>query len=360
MKYFIKVYGCQYNEWDAARISYMLKNIGLIESSEKDADVIFALSCSVRKSAVDRIMGMVKNWQGKKVVITGCVLPNDKPKYLKKNVILWDNKKPEDLKDILPHCHSEQSEEFQDHSAEFTLSLPNVPQDDRISKLLNNGNSSSAYLPIMTGCNNFCTYCAVPYTRGREKSRPFNEIIEDFKKIVEVGHKEILLLGQNVNSYKHDFALLLKALNDVTGDFIIRFTSNHPKDMTDDIIEAVRDLPKVKKEIHLPLQSGSNEVLKAMNRPYTIEKYLELIKKIKKEIPTISITTDIIVGFPTETEEDFQKTVEILKKINFTAAYINKYSPRSGTAAYKLGDPIPWAEKQRRWKILNEIANKRN
>jgi len=350
MKYFVKVYGCQYNVWDAARIDFMLKKIGLIPSSEKEAEIVFILSCSVRKSAVDRIMGMVKNWQDKKVVITGCVLPNDKPKYLKKNVILWDNKKPEDLKDILLHCHSEQSEESQNPSA--TL------QDDNFAKLLEEGNSSSAYLPIMIGCNNFCSYCAVPYTRGREESRPFDEIVSDFKKMVEKGYKEIMLLGQNVNSYKYDFALLLKALNDLPGNFIIRFTSNHPKDMTDDIIEAVKDLPKVKKEIHLPLQSGSNKILKAMNRPYTKEKYLDIIDKIKKEIPNIELLTDAIVGFPGETEEDFQETIEIFNGVGYHQAFVNKYSPRSGTAAFKLGDPIPWKEKERRWRILNEIANK--
>ena len=268
----------------------------------------------------------------------------------------------------------------------------------------------------MIGCNNFCSYCAVPYTRGREESRPFDEIVSDFKKLVEKGYKEIMLLGKNVNSYriqntpacrqgrdnriqqnkavipasssvipakagiqkntfldprvqaclpagrpeddKSHFAILLEALNDIPGDFVIRFTSNHPKDMTDDIIEAVRDLPKVKKEIHLPLQSGSNKVLKTMNRPYTKEKYLEIVNKIKKEIPNIELSTDVIVGFPGETKEDFQETVEVFNKIGYHQAFVNKYSPRSGTAAFKLGDPIPWKEKERRWRILNDIANK--
>jgi tRNA-2-methylthio-N6-dimethylallyladenosine synthase len=332
MKYFIKVYGCQYNVWDAARIDFMLKKIGLIPSTEKEAEIIFMLSCSVRKSAVDRIMGMVKNWKDKKVVIAGCVLENDRPKYLKKNVILWDSNKPEELNKILQLKNS--------------ISLPT-------NQVVN-----SSYLPIMAGCNNFCSYCAVPYARGREVSKPFNEIVSDFKKLVENGNKEIMLLGQNVNSYSFDFAKLLKTLNDIQGDFVISFTSNHPKDMTDNIIAAVKDLSKVKKEIHLPLQSGSNKILTAMNRPYTKEKYLELANKIKKGIPNISLTTDIIVGFPEETEEDFQETLDLFKKIDFKSAYINKYSPRSGTAAFKLGDPIPWSEKQRRWRILNELANK--
>ncbi|MCL5411000.1 MAG: MiaB/RimO family radical SAM methylthiotransferase [Patescibacteria group bacterium] len=350
MKYFIKIYGCQYNVWDAARIDFMLKKIGLMPSNEKEAEIIFILSCSVRKSAVDRIMGMVKNWQSKKVVVTGCVIPNDKPKYLKKNVILWDSKKPEDLSSVL--FEDEKSENFSLRRAYRQAGSKNI------ETMILEGNSSSAYLPIMIGCNNFCSYCAVPYTRGREESRPFDEIVSDFKKLVDKGYKEIMLLGQNVNSYKYDFALLLKTLNDVPGDFVIRFTSNHPKDMTDDIIEAVRDLPKVKKEIHLPLQSGSNKILKAMNRPYTKEKYLDIIDKIKKEIPNIELLTDAIVGFPGETEEDFQETVEVFNKIGYHQAFVNKYSPRSGTAAFKLGDPILWKEKQRRWKILNDMANK--
>lgn len=346
-KYFLKIYGCQYNEWDGAKIDYLLQKVGLTPSPEKDADVIFLLSCSVRKSAVDRVMGLVKNNMHKKVIVTGCILDNDKKKYEKKNVSLWDINKPADLRDILS-CHSE-------HSEESSVAI----QDDNFEKLLSEGSVNSSYVPIMIGCNNFCSYCAVPYTRGRELSRDFEEIVSDFKKLVEKGNKEIMLLGQNVNSYKYNFVKLLKTLNDIPGDFVIRFTSNHPKDMTDEIIAAVKELPKVKKEIHLPLQSGSNKILKAMNRPYTIKNYLKLLEKIKEKIPNIKISTDIIVGFPRETEEDFKETENVLKKVGFEAAYVNKYSPRFGTAAFKLGDPIPWEEKQRRWRILNDIANKK-
>ena len=153
------------------------------------------------------------------------------------------------------------------------------------------------------------------------------------------------------------FADLLVKINDLSGDFIIYFTSNHPKDMSDEIIGAIAKLPKVVKIIHLPIQSGSDKVLRSMKRPYTIEQYLRLVQKIKKKIPNIKITTDVIVGYPTETEDDFQKTVTVFKSIGYFQAYINKYSPREGTAAHKLGDPIPWLEKERRWRILNEIAN---
>lgn len=351
-KYFIKTFGCQYNEWDAARLDFLLQKLNLVPSCEKDADIIFILSCSVRKSAVDRAMGVANNNLEKKTIVTGCVLNNDKKKYEKKDILIWDINKPEELKEIL-----------------------GIHGPKKFSELMEDGNPNSAYLPIMKGCNNFCSYCAVPYTRGRETSRPFQVVVSDFKKLVKAGHKEITLLGQNVNSYKNtspcsppnlggggggknDFTKLLKALNDIPGDFTISFTSNHPKDMTDEIIAAVRDLPKVKKEVHLPLQSGSNKILRVMNRPYTKEKYLELVEKIKKQIPEIRITTDAIVGFPGETEEDFQQTVEVYEKVKFAQSFTNKYSPRFGTAAYKLGDPISWAEKERRWRLLNEIANK--
>jgi len=217
----------------------------------------------------------------------------------------------------------------------------------------------------MSGCNNFCSYCIVPYLRGREKSRPIKEIIAEVKRLLVYSRTcqyesqpEIVLLGQNVNSYRYGFAKLLKTINDLPGDFRIGFLTNHPKDMTEDIIEAVAGLPKVKKEIHLPLQSGSDRILRVMNRPYMAEEYLQLVKNLKSKIHKAKITTDIIVGFPSETKEDFYKTIEICKKVKFNLAYINKYSPRKGTAAYKLGDPIPWEEKQRRWKILNDLINK--
>ncbi len=350
-KYFIKIFGCQYNEWDAERIRFMLNQLGLIETTdEKSADLFFVLACAVRKSAIDRAFGKIKNWKDKKIIVTGCVLDADKERLLKKNVHIWDSNDPESLRNTL--------------EIETKLSVRN---------LLDGGNANSAYLPIMTGCNNFCAYCAVPYTKGREKSRPIEEIIADFKKILASGKKEIMLLGQNVNSYtssrkfgagskecKNGFAVLLKELNKIDGDFEIRFTSNHPKDMSDEIIAAVRVLDKIKKEIHLPLQSGSDKILKAMNRPYTKAQYLNIIDKIKKEIPDIKISTDTIIGFPGETEEDFQETVDVLKKVDFFQAFNNKYSPREGTAAWKLGDPIPWQEKERRWRILNEISNQKN
>jgi len=367
MKYFIITYGCQYNEWDAARLDYALKQIGLVPSTEKEADVIFAIACSVRKSAVDRLMGKVSNWnkEEKKILISGCILPEDKKKIEAKGAIFWDINRPEELISLLsfprPVSPSQGGKRESTNSIEeLTTVDPRVKsEDDNFDKVPSKSLASSAYLPIMTGCNNFCSYCVVPYTRGREKSRGFDQIIKEFKKLINFGHKEITLLGQNVNSYKYDFAHLLKTLNNIPRNFQIRFVSNHPKDMSDEIIAAIRDLPKVKKEIHLPLQSGNNKILKAMNRPYTKEQYMSLIETIKQSIPDIKITTDVIVGFPGESEKDFQETVDVYKKVKFAKSFTNKYSPRQGTVAYKLGDPVPWQEKQRRWKILNDLANKK-
>jgi len=332
--FFIKSFGCQYNEWDAARLAFVLGKYGLAEAAEDDADVIFLLNCSVRKTGVDRAMSFTKNFieNEKIVIITGCVLPQDKDRFTKKGATVWSGEDFTELAKIL----------------NINVSAANLKTNDYQLK--------TNLVPITKGCNNFCSYCAVPYTRGREISRPADDILADVSKIIQSGEKEIWLLGQNVNSYEFGFADLLYKINEIQGDFTVFFTSNHPKDMTDKIIEAIATLPKIAKYIHLPLQSGSNKILKAMNRPYTKEKYLELVEKIKKRIPEIQISTDTIVGFPGEAEEDLQETAEILRTVQFSQTFNNKYSPREGTLAYKLGDPIPWNEKERRWRVLDEIS----
>ncbi len=376
MNYHIWTIGCQYNEWDGARLNFLMHKLGFSESKAEDANVIIILACSVRQTAVDRILGRVKNWRVKAeqknrrteepnnkienknnskqsskklplILASGCVLDFDKDKFAKKGIEFFKSGDFEKLFELL--------------SSKIIIS---PPKNYNLSP-------KTCYIPIMSGCNNFCSYCAVPFTRGREKSRPMEDIITDAKKLIEAGHKEIILLGQNVNSFKiqnteyriqqkndkADFTMLLEKLNDLEGEFSVSFMSNHPKDMTFDIIEAVATLPKIKKQLHLPLQSGSNKILKAMNRPYTAEDYLKLIEHCILKIDNLILSTDIIVGFPGETEEDFQETVNICKIVDYDVAYINKYSPRQETAAYKLGDPIPWAEKKRRWKILDEIVN---
>jgi tRNA-2-methylthio-N6-dimethylallyladenosine synthase len=349
MNFFIETIGCQQNEYDASRLAIFLKSAGFVESSAEESDTIFILACSVRQTAVDRIFGRVRNYLkvGKKVIVTSCLTLEDKKKITDRGAFYWQFGDVKSLEKIL---------------------------GIKISNKNFNQSSDSVYVPIMTGCNNFCSYCIVPYTRGREKSRSENEIIKEISELIQSGKKEIVLLGQNVNSYKSqnskfktqnfnskfktDFAILLEEINDLPGDFIISFMSNHPKDMTADVIAAIATLPKIKKEVHLPLQSGSDKVLKDMNRPYNARQYLNLVAKLKTQISNVKITTDLIVGFPGESEEDFQQTVEVCKKVGFSLAYVNKYSPRKETASYKLGDPISWAEKQRRWKILDELINK--
>lgn len=333
--YHLWIIGCQYNKWDGARIKYALDYFDYDETKVDDAQIVIVLSCAVRQTAVNRIFGKIETWKDKKIIISGCVLDRDKRTLERKGatVIKWDDT------GLLAK----------------TLGITPI---DKFKNMLNRGNAASSYVPIMTGCNNFCAYCAVPYTRGKETSRNADDVIREVKNLVSKGSKEIMLLGQNVNSYKFGFVKLLTDLDNLDGDFIISFTSNHPKDMSRGIVEAVSTLPKIKKEIHLPLQSGSDKILKAMSRPYTRAKYLKIVNMIKSVDPKIQITTDVIVGFPGETEADFQKTVEVFKKVKYHQAYINKYSPRPGTAAFALGDPIPWSEKQRRWHILNQCLNR--
>ena len=346
--YYIITFGCQANLADSERIAGKLKAKGYkpAESAEK-ANLIVINGCSVRQSAIDRLYAKINKYKSangkKKIIMAGCILESDKKKLKNKVNEIWH---PDEYFDFTPI----------------------------------RSNPNSAQIPIMTGCENFCSYCAVPQTRGRERSRSAKDIINEVKNLTKNGYKEIWLLGQNVNSYnaslkKHcknslaeataearsikkiNFAALLKKINNIRGDFKIYFMSSHPKDLSNEMIEAIADSEKVVKEIHLPIQSGDNEILKKMNRNYTVEHYKKLVKKIRKKIPDIAISTDIIVGFPSETKKQFQNTVKLAKEIKFDKAYVSKYSPRSGTVAFKIKDNITVEEKKRRWKILNEIVN---
>ena len=330
-KYFIKTYGCQMNYSDSERIAGVLELAGYKKiSQESEADLIVINMCSVRKSAVDRIAGNFKKYKqykkknpNLKIVLTGCVLESDKERF-------------EKLFDVVETRHC----------------LVSTAKPLYQSKI-------TAYVPIMTGCNNFCSYCVVPYTRGREYSRSVKEIIGEITELVNNKYKEIILLGQNVNSYSPDdntnFPKLLKLINNISGDFWIRFLTSHPKDVTEELIKTIAQCDKCTENIHLALQSGNDDILKKMNRKYTVKHFLDLIKMIRKYISNVAITTDIIVGFPTETEKQFQNTVKVMKKAKFDMAYINKYSPRAGTASAKLEDNVSWQEKKRREKVLTEI-----
>lgn len=329
-KYFVKTYGCQMNVADAERIAGRYQQKGWQEAeSIKDADEIIIVTCSVRQAAEDRVYGLINNLtklkmkKGKlKIILTGCML---------RYPLRW-------LKDKMP-----QVDEFKKIS-EFKIK----------NKIRNSKNQ--ALVPIMEGCNQFCAYCVVPYARGREVSRPFKEIICEVKELAKRGYQEITLLGQNVNSYIYNFARLLKEIHQIKGIKKISFLTSNPWDLNEEIIEAMK-LPKIDRYLHLAVQSGDDEILKKMNRKYTAKQYLKLIEKIRVKIPDIKIGTDIIVGFPGETEKQFQNTVKLCKKVGFVKAYVSRYSPRWGTVAFKLKDDIPHQEKRRRWKILDNLIN---
>ena len=331
------------NESDSERIAGFLEKQEYKSAPNMErADLIVVVACSVRQSAIDRIFGLKKKFKNlkSKKILTGCVLKSDKKKF----------------------------QEFFDE----VLTINEFLGKNYLELQPKHSNPKSAFVPIMTGCDNFCSYCVVPYVRGREISRPAGKIIREIKKLIKSDYKEIVLLGQNVNSYNGgqssvftedcppvSFVKLLKMVNAIPRNFQIKFLTSHPKDMSDELINTIAKCEKISKEIHLPVQSGDNEILKKMNRGYTAEKYLNLIQKIKAKIPEARITTDIIVGFPGETEKQFQNTVKLFKKVGFSMAYINKYSTRHGTVAAQFKDDVPLSEKKRRWKIINDLANKK-
>jgi len=353
MKYHIIAFGCQMNISDSERVSTILEKLKYKKTSNiNEANLIVVVMCSVRQSAVDRVHGLAHKFKKLnpkiKTILTGCVLQKDRKKFENSFDYVIDIKNISEL---------------------FKIARQQVSQDlknNYLSITPKYSNKFSASVPIMTGCNNFCSYCVVPYTRGREISRPARDIIQEIKKLINPtsprlrGAKEIWLLGQNVNSYKNgktNFPKLLKMANNIPGNFTLCFITSHPKDFSDELIKTMKNCEKVSKRLNLPIQSGDDEILKKMNRPYTVAQYKALVKKIRKAIPDISLSTDIIVGFCGETKKQFQNTVKTLKEIGFDMAFVNKYSPRTGTAASKMEDNVPWAEKKRREKVLIELIN---
>lgn len=347
------------NKSDSERLATILEVAGYEKSAEEEADLIIVLACSVRQSAIDRIWGKINQWNHWKekkpllTILSGCVTSEDKKKFRNKfDYILTIDEltaKPLQLISLL----KEKLPNNILHIAGYFSIHPKYES------------SFQAYVPISTGCNNFCTYCVVPYTRGREKSRPANEIISEVKELVAKGYKEITLLGQNVNSYgpagkttNQTFINLLKKIDAIPGDFWFFFITNHPKDMSGELIQTLPKLKKAGHYIHLPVQSGDDEILKRMNRHYTASHYLNLVKKIRESLPDVCLSTDIIVGFPGETKVQFQNTTIVMEQSRFDMAYIAQYSPRSGTAADKLKDDVPKQEKKQREKILTEILKK--
>jgi len=386
MNYHLFVTGCQQNVYDAEKITHLIEKMGYFESDEKNADVIIAVACAVRQKPMDRIFGKLKIWnklpQKPKIIIVGCVLPADKKKLIDKVDSITSVDKFNTTLNKITHNYL----------------LKKRHGVKRVSKINNisDGENRNIFVPIMYGCNNFCSYCAVPYTRGREVSRPEIAIIDEVKNKVKDGAKEIMLLGQNVNSYQdiasleiksgsqahrkdasaiapikrtsfndklasydNNFVNLLKKIETIKYLEKISFMTSHPKDMSDDLIDWMAKSKKFSRELHLPVQSGDDDVLRKMNRHYTADRYVDLTSKLRTQISNLKLSTDIIVGFPGESEKQFQNTYNLCKKINFDKAYISQYSPRPGTIAAKMNDDVSRAEKKRRWEVLEKLINKK-
>lgn len=354
------------NVSDSERLAGVLEKQGYKKADNSyRADLVVVNTCGVRQSAEDRIYGLIpgikKKNQKAKIVLTGCLVERkDVRRRLKDYVDAW-----------LPISGIRNYElGIRDKMLKKRVKCNSV---DYLKIKPNYQSKLSALVPIGNGCDNFCSYCVVPYARGREVYRPAKEILKEVRDLIKRGYKEIVLIAQNVNSYKSltphtplskggarglDFADLLKMVNSIPGDFKIKFLTSHPKDMSDKLIKTVADCEKVLKEIHLPAQSGDNTVLKKMNRKYTVGHYKTIIKKIRRLMPGVRLTTDIIVGFPGETKSQFNNTAKLFKEVKFNQAYISRYSPRPGTAAFKLIDDVRPEEKKRRWLKLNSLLKK--
>ena len=372
LKYYIDTMGCQMNENDSLKYAGILESMGFEKGEENNSNVYLFNTCCVRENAENTLfgrLGMLKQRKLKNeevyIAIVGCmtqqkhILEKIKKSYRFVDIVLGTSCMsifPEKLYNTI--INGKDKIEYIDVSNTLEEDVP-IKYEDKYK----------ASVSIIYGCNNFCTYCIVPYVRGWERSRRPEDIISDIKILAKDGYKEIMLLGQNVNSYgndfeeKYTFPMLLKEIEKIDGIEIIRFMSPHPKDFKDDLIEVIRNSEKIARQIHLPLQSGNSNILKKMNRKYTKEQFLELALKLK-QIPDVSLSTDIIVGFPNETEEEFQDTLDVVKKVEFDQIYMFIYSKRNGTVAAKMEDKVTYEEKvdrlERLKKIYEEILPKLN
>ncbi|NQU95913.1 MAG: tRNA (N6-isopentenyl adenosine(37)-C2)-methylthiotransferase MiaB [Candidatus Omnitrophica bacterium] len=356
-KIFLRTFGCQMNDRDSEFVMGLLLEKGYLKAeSPEEADVVLFNTCSVRKHAEDRAISNMGAFLKKKrrhlkiYGIIGC-----SAQALKKGLF-------ERLPDLDLICGTGEIAKLPELIVkafqEKIIAVGNINRPLPELKSTYRQGKKSTHVSIMRGCDNFCSYCVVPYVRGRERSRKAEDITSEIKDLVRRGIKDIMLLGQNVNSYKDktcNFVELLKLVNDVKGIEKITFFTSHPKDATVKLFEAIRDLDKVRKHLHLPLQSGSNRILKLMNRGYTREKYLDLVTRAKHIIPGLFLGTDMIVGFPSESDKDFNDTLDLVKKVRFDGAYIFKYSPRAGTGAAGMKDEVSEDTKKRRHRTLLDL-----
>ena len=369
LTYNVLTYGCQLNESDSEKLSGMLASMGLKASSGgelDDADVIVFNTCSIRENADRHLFGnlgvfktLKKNDRDVVIAVGGCMMKvPENVERIKKSYpyvdLVFD---PQQLHrfPVLMRDAIRKDKQLVNISADDYIAEDNFFPIDRKRKF-------RALVPIMYGCNNFCTYCIVPYARGRERSRDFNEIVKELSELASQGYKEVMLLGQNVNSYKgaggETFADILRAASDFKEFSRVRFMSSHPKDLSDEVIDIMASRPNVEKHLHLAMQSGSNTVLKAMNRPYTIERFQEIVDKFRAKVEGGSLTTDIIVGFPGETDEDFEETLVAVDKAKFDACFTFQYSARPGTKAAAYENQVPSDVVTERFGRLTEYTNR--
>lgn len=366
-KYFLRTYGCQMNVHDSEEIKYYLEALGYeaVEELEK-ADIVVLNTCAIRENAKDKVFGYLGRCKHLKkenpnliIAIAGCLMQqpteieeiHNRHQYI--DIIIGTHNLSE-LPSLIEEANNKKKQNIEVYSNSDVV-FENVKYN-RDSKI-------SAWINIIYGCDKFCTYCIVPYTRGRERSRKMEEVLEEVKTLKEQGYMEITLLGQNVNAYGkdlnlgYDFATLLENVAKI-GIPRIRFVTSHPWNFTDRMVDVIAKYDNIMPYVHLPIQSGSDEILKKMNRKYTIDEYKKLFNQIKEKVKNVAVTTDIIVGFPNETDEDFQKTLDIVNYCKFDGAYTFIFSPREGTAAAKMEDKIPMSVKEERLHKLNELVNK--
>jgi tRNA-2-methylthio-N6-dimethylallyladenosine synthase len=373
MKYHLITLGCQMNLSDSERVRTVVDGLGYNWTDHEDeAGLLGIVACSVRQNAIDKVYSRIHKWNRMKdkrnlvTFITGCILPNDKERFLKLFDIVFPMSELNELPSLLGSYGVVTPAALRSMATGMQLNR-SISEFWHISPHYRS--SFEAFIPIQNGCDKFCTFCAVPYTRGREVSRPSGEILEELNHLVNKGYKSITLLGQNVNSYgldrigtERNFAGLLKAIGESglasQKEFWVYFTSPHPRDMSGEVIDVVATYPHLGKQIHLPLQSGDDSVLIRMNRKHSLQGYREIVSRIRSVIPQATLFTDIIVGFTGETGEQFENTVRAFEEFRFNMAYIAKYSPRPGAASSRWMDDIPLEVKKERLYRLTEVLEK--
>ena len=389
MKYFLLPLGCQMNQSDTERVKTVLQGMGFMPTeNENEATILGIIACSVRQKGIDKVYSRIKKWNEMKdrknciTFVSGCILPADRERFLKLFDLVFTMNDLPDLPDMIRQygivIPTSQQSMANGQQPTVNIQRPLVPLFNKKDKINPSANMDrfwviepdhisdfEAFIPIQNGCNKFCTYCAVPYTRGREVSRKSEDILTELKDLVQKDYKLITLLGQNVNSYGLDkkgeeinFAELLRRIgeygNSVDKEFWVYFTSPHPRDMSDEVIEVISQYKCLAKQIHLPIQSGDNAMLDRMNRKHTIDDYRHIIHTIRRLLPEATIFTDIIVGFTGETEEEFENSRKAMEEFKYNMAYIAQYSVRPGAVASTWADDVPKETKKKRYHILTD------